>query len=108
MWKLILIWLPILGAVLIGGSLTIDTSHNWYDVLAGAILGTLMAFSAYRMVYASIWDWQFNHIPLRRGKVFKYENSDESLAGFGRSGSLTDQYHHYTDSGELPISRENV
>lgn len=55
MWKLIAIWAPILGAVLIGGALTIDEFHNWYDVVAGAIIGTVMAFSAYRMTYASVW-----------------------------------------------------
>jgi len=70
MWKLIVIYVPILGAVLIGGALTIDEYHNWYDVVAGAIIGTVMAFSAYRMVYASIWDWRTNHIPLNRAVPF--------------------------------------
>ena len=28
-----------------------------------------MAFSAYRMVYASVWDFRFNHIPLTRHTV---------------------------------------
>lgn len=66
MWKLVLVYAPVLGATLIGGSLTIDGSHHWYDVVAGALLGTLMAFSSYRMVYVSIWDWRANHIPLLR------------------------------------------
>lgn len=66
MWKLVLLYAPILGAVLVGGSLTVDQSHNWYDILAGGTIGTIFAFSSYRMVYASIWDWRFNHIPLHR------------------------------------------
>ncbi|TAQ91480.1 Phosphatidate phosphatase/4-nitrophenylphosphatase/Peroxidase [Chlorociboria aeruginascens] len=66
MWKLIAVYAPILGATLIASALTIDEYHNWYDCLAGAIIGTVMAFSAYRMVYASIWDWRINHIPLNR------------------------------------------
>ncbi|KAI1340788.1 acid phosphatase/Vanadium-dependent haloperoxidase [Xylariaceae sp. FL0016] len=66
MWKLIVIYAPILGAVLIGGALTIDEFHNWYDVFAGAAVGTTMAFSAYRMCYAAVWDWRWNHIPLNR------------------------------------------
>ncbi|CAL3969798.1 hypothetical protein PZA11_007626 [Diplocarpon coronariae] len=70
MWKLIAIYAPILGATLIAGALTIDEYHNWYDCLAGAIIGTIMAFSAYRMVYASIWDWRTNHIPLNRAVPF--------------------------------------
>lgn len=66
MWKLALTYAPVLCATLIGGSLTVDKSHNWYDVVAGAIIGTTFAFSAYRMVYAAVWDWRINHIPLHR------------------------------------------
>jgi diacylglycerol diphosphate phosphatase / phosphatidate phosphatase len=78
MWKLIALYAPILGAVLIGGALTIDEYHNWYDVFAGAVIGTGFAFSSYRMVYASIWDWRFNHIPLNRRAPFMhaYECAD--------------------------------
>ncbi|PNP44333.1 hypothetical protein TGAMA5MH_03939 [Trichoderma gamsii] len=81
MWKLIVIYAPILGAVLIGGALTIDEFHNWYDVVAGAIIGTVMAFSAYRMTYAAIWDWRFNHIPLNRGVAFPYMAGNGDLFG---------------------------
>lgn len=85
MWKLIAIYAPILGAVLIGGALTIDEFHNWYDILAGAIIGTVMAFSAYRMTYAAIWDWRFNHIPLNRGVPFDFGGLPElSNATFTR------------------------
>ncbi|KAH0497758.1 hypothetical protein TgHK011_005043 [Trichoderma gracile] len=103
MWKLIAVYAPILGATLIGGALTIDEFHNWYDVFAGAVIGTVMAFSAYRMLYASIWDWRFNHIPLNRGVAFPYTvgNGDlfdstftrrvgwgtESFAGAGYGGA---------------------
>ncbi|KAI1461060.1 acid phosphatase/Vanadium-dependent haloperoxidase [Annulohypoxylon moriforme] len=70
MWKLALLYCPILGACLVCGSLTVDASHNWYDILAGAIIGIVFSFSAYRMVYASIWDWRINHIPLNRSSAF--------------------------------------
>ncbi|OHE92939.1 PAP2 superfamily protein [Colletotrichum orchidophilum] len=73
MWKLILTYAPILLATLVGGSLTVDQSHNWYDVLAGALIGTVFAFSSYRMVYASVWDWRFNHIPLHRKLPLDYD-----------------------------------
>ncbi|KAI9772377.1 MAG: hypothetical protein M1835_006272 [Candelina submexicana] len=72
MWKMVALWAPILGATLIAGALTIDEFHNWYDLVAGAIIGTAMAFSAYRMVYASVWDFRFNHIPLTRHMPFTY------------------------------------
>jgi hypothetical protein len=80
MWKLIVTYAPILGATLIAGALTIDEYHNWYDCLAGAIIGTVMAFSSYRMVYAGICDWRVNHIPLNRavplsGAGAKLENA---------------------------------
>jgi len=82
MWKLIAIYAPILGAVLIGGALTIDEFHNWYDILAGAIIGTIMAFSGYRMTYASIWDFRFNHIPLMRNAPFVYGAGPSTFDGF--------------------------
>ncbi|CAE6411256.1 unnamed protein product [Rhizoctonia solani] len=67
-YKLLVFLAPLLGASLIGGVLTVDNSHHWYDVIAGAVIGTIGAFSAFRMSYASIWDYRFNHIPLPRPK----------------------------------------
>ena len=82
MWKLIVLYAPLLGATLIGGALTIDEFHNWYDVLAGAIIGTMFAFSAYRMVYASVWDFRFNHVPLTRNTPFTYGAGPSAWDGF--------------------------
>jgi membrane-associated phospholipid phosphatase len=65
-WKFVLFYAPILGAVLIAGSLTIDHYHHWYDILAGAMIGIIFAFGSYRFQYASVWDYRFNHIPLPR------------------------------------------
>ena len=81
-WKLIVTYIPVLGAVLIGCALTIDEFHNWYDILAGAVIGTTMAFSSYRMVYASVWDFRFNHIPLVRHLPFTYGDG-AAFDGFG-------------------------
>jgi len=82
MWKLVATYAPILGATLIAGALTIDEYHNWYDCVAGAIIGTTMAFSSYRMVYASIWDWRTNHIPLNRAVPFHVGEAELSHAVF--------------------------
>jgi diacylglycerol diphosphate phosphatase/phosphatidate phosphatase len=82
MWKLIVLYAPLLGAVLIAGALTIDEFHNWYDCLAGAIIGTMFAFSSYRMVYAAIWDFRFNHIPLNRTVGFQYADGQAEFNGF--------------------------
>jgi membrane-associated phospholipid phosphatase len=65
-WKLVLFYAPLLVAVLIASSLTIDHYHHWYDILAGSIIGTMFAFGSYRFQYVSIWDYRFNHIPLPR------------------------------------------
>ncbi|KAI9760453.1 MAG: hypothetical protein M4579_001647 [Chaenotheca gracillima] len=81
-WKLIAVYAPILGAVLIGGALTIDKFHNWYDCVAGGLIGTIMSFSAYRMVYASVWDFRFNHIPLTRNVPFSYGAGPAGAGGF--------------------------
>jgi diacylglycerol diphosphate phosphatase/phosphatidate phosphatase len=62
--------------------LTIDEFHNWYDCLAGAIIGTMFAFSSYRMVYAAIWDFRFNHIPLHRTVGFQYADGQSEFNGF--------------------------
>ena len=81
-WKLIVTYMPILGAVLIGGALTIDEFHNWWDVFAGAVIGTTMALSSYRMVYASVWDFRCNHVPLMRNVSFTYGASADGFDAF--------------------------
>lgn len=72
LWKLAAVWAPVLAATLIAGALTVDEFHHWYDAFAGAAIGTAMAFSAYRMVYAAVWDWRFNHVPLNRTRPTGY------------------------------------
>ncbi|KAL2267995.1 hypothetical protein VTJ83DRAFT_2841 [Remersonia thermophila] len=69
---LALLLAPALGAVLIAGSLTIDMAHHWYDIVGGSLLGFAVAVMVYRLLYAAVWDWRFNHIPLRRDRVFDY------------------------------------
>lgn len=81
-WKLIATYAPLLGACLIGGALTIDEYHNWYDIFAGAVIGSIFAISSYRMVYASVWDFRFNHIPLTRHTPFSYGAGAAGAGGF--------------------------
>jgi len=65
-WKMILMFAPLLGATLIAGALTIDEFHNWYDVVAGGIIGTTTAIVAFRQTFAAVFDFRFNHILLPR------------------------------------------
>lgn len=67
-------------------------------MFAGAVIGTVMAFSAYRMTYAAIWDWRFNHIPLNRGVPFDFSKAELANSTFTRQvgwGSAT--YGGYGD-----------
>jgi diacylglycerol diphosphate phosphatase/phosphatidate phosphatase len=94
-WKLVLFYAPILGAVLISSSLTIDHYHHWYDILAGSIIGTMFAFGSYRFQYASTWDYRFNHIPLPRintDEGFDYHlDHIESYLSASRKGGWTNE-----------------
>ncbi|PHH93110.1 hypothetical protein CDD83_490 [Cordyceps sp. RAO-2017] len=75
-WKLALTMLPLLLASLIACSLTVDAAHNWYDILAGSLIGLVMALASYRATYAALWDWRFNHMPLRQAEPFPYAAPD--------------------------------
>jgi diacylglycerol diphosphate phosphatase / phosphatidate phosphatase len=79
-WKLIIVLAPILGATIQGGVLTIDGFHQGQDIIAGAIIGTLFAFFAYRMMYAALFDFRFNHIPLSKHHGFLYHADDGHYA----------------------------
>jgi membrane-associated phospholipid phosphatase len=66
LWKIWIVYAPLLVAFIISCSLGIDASHNWYDIAVGMAIGIIFAFGTYRMFYAAIWDWRFNHVPLTR------------------------------------------
>jgi membrane-associated phospholipid phosphatase len=69
-WKFLLFLFPMVLATLLVGSLTLDMSHNWYDIFAGSLIGTFIAALTYRMTFASIFDWRWNHVPLPRGNMY--------------------------------------
>ncbi|KAI1179916.1 PAP2 superfamily-domain-containing protein [Nemania sp. FL0916] len=85
LWKLIVILIPLLGAVLLCGTLIIDNTHSWYDIAAGATIGALVALAAFRMVYAGVFDWRVNHIPLCRNVPFNGRPRPD-LVATGRAG----------------------
>ncbi|RVD81250.1 uncharacterized protein DFL_009121 [Arthrobotrys flagrans] len=60
-------------AVLMAGARSIDLSHHWCAILAGAILGILVAILCYRNAYAAVFDYR-NHVPLvasSRGDIWE-------------------------------------
>ncbi len=117
-WKMILLFSPILGATLISGALTIDECmlsvasltmtniyivHNWYDVLAGAIIGICTALVAFRQTFAAIFDFRFNHILLPRAtslfmRVPVTSASQSAFFGYALQSEFT--------SVDLPFTRE--
>lgn len=120
-WKLALTMAPMLSAVMIACSLTIDAAHNWYDIVGGSTIGTVMAVASYRSTYAAVLDWRFNHLPLQEKESFMYdaeEGSDIPAQTFTRSARwgesrrrLDEQYESASTSaffahhpGRLPQS----
>jgi len=63
-WKIFLVAVPIWGACVLSLSRLLDYTHNWYDIFAGAIIGTFFALACYRCYYRSVFDSRYNHIPL--------------------------------------------
>ncbi|KAG8744556.1 hypothetical protein FRC12_014772 [Ceratobasidium sp. 428] len=110
-YKLLVFFAPLLGAALIGGVLTVDNSHHWYDVLGGAIIGATGAIASFRMSYASVWDHRFNHIPLPRPKSTwsPFSNQSKPAAGYanglasGHPGhSPTDHFKYFSGNPTFP------
>ncbi|KAL3953406.1 hypothetical protein ACCO45_013349 [Purpureocillium lilacinum] len=79
-YNLLLTILPLLMACLISCSLTIDAAHNWWDIVAGSLIGAVMALASYRATYAAVWDWRFNHIPLVPTEAFTYDGDVDRAA----------------------------
>lgn len=65
-WKLLMFMVPWLLASALAMSKIADYWHHPSDVLAGALLGTLMAHVAYKMMYKGVYDSRINHIPRNR------------------------------------------
>lgn len=95
-WKIIFFFAPLLGATLIAGALTIDKFHHYYDVMAGAVIGTMCAFICYRATFASVWDFRFNHIVLPRSYSLLARNMPAQKFGYAPQ-DVNDQ---------LPFTRE--
>ncbi|KAF9009373.1 acid phosphatase/Vanadium-dependent haloperoxidase [Cyathus striatus] len=103
-WKMIMMFAPLLGATLISGALTIDEFHNWYDVVAGAIIGICTALVAFRQTFAAIFDFRFNHLLLPRATSLFHRVP--FVLGRGRGPYYTYQPAQEFTSQDLPFTRE--
>ncbi|KAK1970015.1 PAP2 superfamily protein [Colletotrichum sublineola] len=111
LWKIAITFAPLLGALLIACSLTIDQAHNWYDIVVGSAIGTTVAFGSYRGCYAAVWDWRFNHIPLQPRNQLDYSPEDGTgyrnfvftrSVGWGQTGEGPAEKH--APSGRSSVS----
>lgn len=62
-WKLLVVMLPVLVAVLIAASKVRDGWHHPVDVIFGAVVGMLFAHIAYKCVFRAVYDERVNHLP---------------------------------------------
>jgi membrane-associated phospholipid phosphatase len=65
LWTQLLVLLPMLGAGALALSRTRDYQHNFVDVVAGALLGGLLAMWNYHLKYAPLWKKRCD-LPKRR------------------------------------------
>ena len=65
-WKMGFVFLPVLLATYLTSTLVLGYHHHGYDVIFGSLIGIVMAFFSYRMVFCSIHDPKWNTVPRRR------------------------------------------
>ena len=95
-WKLPMCLVPVIVAVIISGSKVRDMWHHPIDVACGAVLGTLFAHGAYRMVYRGIYDWRVNHIPLGMGVL----DGEETGVRLGEKGKEKQETEEEAEGGK--------
>lgn len=76
-WEIAATLLPLLGALLLACSVLVNANHHGHDVVVGGVIGFLSAMAVYRTYYAAIWDWRFNHIPMKPLKLVEYDLARE-------------------------------
>ncbi|SPO01389.1 uncharacterized protein DNG_04065 [Cephalotrichum gorgonifer] len=80
-WELPFVLAPLAGALLLSCSVLVNADHHASDVVVGGAIGAVSALATYRAVFASTWDWRFNHIALRPREIMAYELGGENAEG---------------------------
>lgn len=62
-WKMLFVVAPLLLATYLTSTLVLRYHHHGYDVIAGALIGSFMAFMGYRMVFMGVFDARWNTVP---------------------------------------------
>lgn len=88
---------PLLGAVLVAVSRTMDNRHHWQDVLVGSFLGIIVAFVTYRGYYPPL-SHAHAHLPYAPREVIEGELGNDG--GVDRNG-----YERVHTEGESVVPR---
>lgn len=80
-WEVPVVVAPLVAALLISCSVLVTADHHAADVMMGAAIGAPSALITYRALFASVWDWRYNHIPLRPWEVQGFDMAGENVEG---------------------------
>ena len=86
-WKLLLVIAPLLLATYLSSTLVLGYHHHACDVCFGALIGWVMAFLGYQMVFKAISDGRWNTVPYLKLPLREAKQGQDSNAG-GGVGSL--------------------
>ncbi|KAI0277703.1 PAP2-domain-containing protein [Russula aff. rugulosa BPL654] len=94
--------LPLFGAALVAISRTMDYRHHWQDVLAGSILGLVMANFAYRQYFRSLSS-KVSHLPYHPRTQRPEGAHDHPAPGLPRYQTLHRPAGGEVDDGEVEL-----
>ena len=93
---------PLLGAILVAVSRTMDNRHHWQDVLVGSLLGIAVAFVTYRGYYPPL-SHEHAHLPYAPREVIEGELG--AGAGGEDGGLDRNGYERVRTEGESVVPR---
>ena len=76
-WRMLFVIAPLLLATYMSATLVLGYHHHGYDVVVGALIGSVMAFFGYRMVFHGVWNPRWNTLPIVRN--VQDSGGDESI-----------------------------
>ncbi|KAK3716678.1 hypothetical protein LTR37_006308 [Vermiconidia calcicola] len=101
-WRMLLVVAPLLFATYLASSLVLGYHHHGYDVVFGALIGWLVAFMGYRMVFMGIIDGRWNTVPYLKLRPTEEDVSQNSNA-LGSSEMATAHSAGEPEAGSLPV-----
>lgn len=114
-----MLFIPMLGATLIAVSRTMDYRHHATDVIAGGILGFVIALSSYHTYYPPLWHYQSHKPWTPRTSLHSSQHHHVRLDGSGdtmdlernqlRGQALSDDTHDsdFASRPEVSVNRHS-